>query len=442
MNSAQTAESDARRRLEQAQDDLERAQRRGERAEKAAKDAAKAAAGAFEGVAGGSPAAAVFGGSPTAIEGEVLARVRAGDYSVLDDRPDELPARGHAAGDRRRDGQGRRRGGDRRRRPHDRRDGRHRRPLRPRRGGRDRLLQPARRQGRARLRVQHGLLPPPGRGLGQPGARADDGPVRHPARDGDPVRRAEERLHRRLPAPRPQAARAARRPQRAEGVRDGGPGRQLLERLPRRRGQGNPDHAARPGQRGHPGARRDLRAPGPHELHRRQPGGGGNAAGRQARAREPLHERVGAAQLRAALHRRRRGARRADQRRRPRAARHQPVAGQRRRPRGHPVGAAVRRAPRRQGQARAGDDPRRPHRRLRARGDRSRRARPGRAAARLDRRPHVRGGPRVPQGAHRGRRHADGRRGTSSPTGSPTTSTRPAPRATSVTPSGQAPCRR
>ena len=87
MNSAQTAESDARRRLEQAQDDLERAQRRGERAEKAAKDAAKAAAGAFEGVAGGSPAAAVFGGSPTAIEGEVLARVRAGDYSVLDDVP-------------------------------------------------------------------------------------------------------------------------------------------------------------------------------------------------------------------------------------------------------------------------------------------------------------------------------------------------------------------
>ena len=87
MNTAQTAETDARRRLEQAQDDLERAQRRGERAEKAAKDAAKAAAAAFEGVAGRSPAAAVFGGSPHAIEGEVLARVRAGDYSVLDDVP-------------------------------------------------------------------------------------------------------------------------------------------------------------------------------------------------------------------------------------------------------------------------------------------------------------------------------------------------------------------
>ena len=87
LGAAQTAESDARRRLEQAQDDLERAQRRGERAEKAAKDAARAAAGAFEGVAGGSPAAAAFGGSPTAIEGEVLARVRAGDYSVLDTVP-------------------------------------------------------------------------------------------------------------------------------------------------------------------------------------------------------------------------------------------------------------------------------------------------------------------------------------------------------------------
>ena len=87
LSSAQTAESDARRRLEQAQDDLERAQRRGEKAEKAAKDAARAAAGAFEGVAGASPAAAVFGGSPTAIEGEVLARVRAGDYSVLDEVP-------------------------------------------------------------------------------------------------------------------------------------------------------------------------------------------------------------------------------------------------------------------------------------------------------------------------------------------------------------------
>jgi uncharacterized protein YukE len=87
MSQAQTAESDARRRLEQAQDDLERAQRRGERAEKNAKDAARAAAGAFEGVAGGSPAAAVFGGSPTAIEGEILARVRAGDYSVLDTVP-------------------------------------------------------------------------------------------------------------------------------------------------------------------------------------------------------------------------------------------------------------------------------------------------------------------------------------------------------------------
>jgi uncharacterized protein YukE len=87
MSTAQNAESDARRRLERAQEDLRLAQKRGEKAEQAAKDAARAAAGAFEGVAGGSPAAAVFGGSPTAIEADVLARVRAGDYSVLDTVP-------------------------------------------------------------------------------------------------------------------------------------------------------------------------------------------------------------------------------------------------------------------------------------------------------------------------------------------------------------------
>ena len=87
LNAARDAEADARRRLEQAQDDLARAKKRGERAEQDAEDAAKAAAGAFEGVAGGSIAAAAFGGSPTAIEGEVLARVRAGDYSVLDSVP-------------------------------------------------------------------------------------------------------------------------------------------------------------------------------------------------------------------------------------------------------------------------------------------------------------------------------------------------------------------
>jgi uncharacterized protein YukE len=85
LATAQNAASDARRRLEQAQADLEAAQRRGHQAEKAAKDAARAAANAFDGVAGHSPAAAVFGGSPTAIEHEVLARVRAGDYSVLDE---------------------------------------------------------------------------------------------------------------------------------------------------------------------------------------------------------------------------------------------------------------------------------------------------------------------------------------------------------------------
>ena len=84
---AQAAEADARRRLERAQDDLDRAKRRGERAEDGARDAARAAAGAFDGVAGASVAAAVFGGSPTAIEDGVLARVRAGDYSVLDEVP-------------------------------------------------------------------------------------------------------------------------------------------------------------------------------------------------------------------------------------------------------------------------------------------------------------------------------------------------------------------
>jgi hypothetical protein len=84
---AQAAEADGRRRLEQAQDDLDRAKRRGERAEDDARDAARAAAGAFDGVAGASVAAAVFGGSPTAIEDRVLARVRAGDYSVLDEVP-------------------------------------------------------------------------------------------------------------------------------------------------------------------------------------------------------------------------------------------------------------------------------------------------------------------------------------------------------------------
>ena len=87
LTDAQSAEADARRRLEQAQDDLDRAKRRGERAEDDARDAARAAASAFDGVAGTSVAASVFGGSPTAIEDEVLARVRAGDYSVLDEVP-------------------------------------------------------------------------------------------------------------------------------------------------------------------------------------------------------------------------------------------------------------------------------------------------------------------------------------------------------------------
>jgi len=85
LTAAQNASADARRRLEQAQNDLDDAKRRGHKAEQDAKDAARAAASGFDGVAGHSPAAAVFGGSPTAIENQVLARVRAGDYSVLDE---------------------------------------------------------------------------------------------------------------------------------------------------------------------------------------------------------------------------------------------------------------------------------------------------------------------------------------------------------------------
>jgi hypothetical protein len=84
LANAQSAESAARRRLQQAQDDLADAKQRGHQAEQDAKRAARTAAGAFEGVAGHTPAAAMFGGSPHAIENTVLARVRAGDYSVLD----------------------------------------------------------------------------------------------------------------------------------------------------------------------------------------------------------------------------------------------------------------------------------------------------------------------------------------------------------------------
>ena len=106
LRTPRTPSAGARRRLEQAQDDLDDAKRRGHQAEQDAKDAARTAAGAFDGVAGHSPAAAVFGGSPTAVENQVLARVRAGDYSVLDEVAVQLPARGHPARDRRRDRQG------------------------------------------------------------------------------------------------------------------------------------------------------------------------------------------------------------------------------------------------------------------------------------------------------------------------------------------------
>src|ERR1044072_1463126 len=72
LATAQNAASDAKRRLEQAEADLDDAKRRGHKAEQDAKDAARAAAGAFDGVAGHSPAAAVFGGSPTAVAHPVL----------------------------------------------------------------------------------------------------------------------------------------------------------------------------------------------------------------------------------------------------------------------------------------------------------------------------------------------------------------------------------
>lgn len=87
LSNAQADAAGARRRLEQAQSDLDDAKRRGHQAEQDARDAARTAAAAFDGVSGHSPAAAVFGGSPTAVEDQVLARVRAGDYSVLDEVP-------------------------------------------------------------------------------------------------------------------------------------------------------------------------------------------------------------------------------------------------------------------------------------------------------------------------------------------------------------------
>ena len=94
--SAQAAETDARRRLEQAQDDLDRAKRRGEQAEQ---DAAtpprrrRARSRASPATRRPPPCSA----APRRGREPVLARVRAGDYSVLDEVAYQLPARGHPA---------------------------------------------------------------------------------------------------------------------------------------------------------------------------------------------------------------------------------------------------------------------------------------------------------------------------------------------------------
>jgi hypothetical protein len=94
LSAAQGAESSANRQLSQAEDDLAAAQKRGEQAETDAITAAHVAAGAFQGVAGGSPIAAVFGGSPEAVGEQILARVRAGDFTALDGVPlNYLPPR-------------------------------------------------------------------------------------------------------------------------------------------------------------------------------------------------------------------------------------------------------------------------------------------------------------------------------------------------------------
>ena len=94
LHRAQSAESSADGQLGQAEADLAAAQRQGAQAESDAIAAARSAAGAFQGVAGGSPIAAVFGGSPAAVGDQILARVRAGDLSALAGGPlNYLPTR-------------------------------------------------------------------------------------------------------------------------------------------------------------------------------------------------------------------------------------------------------------------------------------------------------------------------------------------------------------
>jgi hypothetical protein len=84
---AEAQETRARAELERAQDDLLQAKRRGEDAEDAARLAARRAGSIFSGLSGATPAAAVLGGSPALLGARTIGRLRAGDYSALDDVP-------------------------------------------------------------------------------------------------------------------------------------------------------------------------------------------------------------------------------------------------------------------------------------------------------------------------------------------------------------------
>jgi hypothetical protein len=84
---ADAQESRARGELERAQDDLLQAKRRGEDAEDAARLAARRAGSLFSGLSGATPAAAILGGSPALLGARTIGRLRAGDYSALDDLP-------------------------------------------------------------------------------------------------------------------------------------------------------------------------------------------------------------------------------------------------------------------------------------------------------------------------------------------------------------------
>jgi hypothetical protein len=94
LSTAQSDATTAGTSLTRASDDLDDAKTAGATAAQDALDAATAATGAFQGLAGGTPIAAVFGGSPEAVGNTILARVRAGDFSALDGVPlNYLPPR-------------------------------------------------------------------------------------------------------------------------------------------------------------------------------------------------------------------------------------------------------------------------------------------------------------------------------------------------------------